>query len=192
MLVIHKSHLQLSGLRAKADEYRKRALDIQKSLTSPGASSATPEAPSSDKTEQVQRAYFLLSEALDLDEEGKVEDALEAYTQAVELCIEAKGEASEANKKKLSRVATQALDRAEVLKKNLNKPTSQQPKAVQQTVPQSQVKTGFDLLHIGEKDDAAVASKSSSARVTGAVGLTEEEKKVLAVTSNINSREVWL
>ena len=41
--------------------------------------------------EQVQRAYFLLSEALDLDEEGRGDEALEAYTQAVELCIGAKG-----------------------------------------------------------------------------------------------------
>ena len=35
----------------------------------------------------LERARFLLSEALDEDEKGDVEDAIDLYTQAVELCI---------------------------------------------------------------------------------------------------------
>ena len=100
-------------------------------------------------SEQYQRAYFLLSEALDLDEEGKTEDALEAYSQAVELCISAKSDASDGEKKKLNQVATQALDRAEVLKKSL---TSSQPKPKQPSTAAT-VRPAFDLLHI--QDDSS-------------------------------------
>ena len=35
----------------------------------------------------MERARFLLSEALDSDEKGDVEDAMDLYAQAVELCI---------------------------------------------------------------------------------------------------------
>ena len=35
----------------------------------------------------LERARFLLTEALDEDEKGHVQDAIDLYTEAVELCI---------------------------------------------------------------------------------------------------------
>ena len=87
-----------------------------------------------------------------MDEEGKTEDALESYSQAVELCISARSDASDSEKKKLNQVATQALDRAEVLKKSL---TSSQPKPKQPST--ATVRPAFDLLHIDDSSHARSA-----------------------------------
>lgn len=80
-------------------------------------------------------------------------------------------------------MAAQALDRAEVLKKSLQQQKVVKPQ--QQQAQQQAIRPAFDLLHI----DEAASAKSSSGPGKASVGLTDEEKKVLAVTSSINSRE---
>ena len=198
MLQSYNVLFQHSNLKSKAEEYRKRALDLQKDLSSGSLSPSAPAPPGSSEknvSEQFQRAYFLLTEALDLDEDGKSEEAFEAYTQAVELCIAAKQEADEANKKKLSKVAAQALDRAEVLKGKIassQKESNKKDSPVNPVPPgSSQVRPAFDLLHIGGKDDVPTQSKvNTGGQTVGGGGLSDEEKRVLAVTSRINSREV--
>ena len=154
----------VESLKAKAADYRKRASDIQKSLLS------VQSAPEKHETD-LERAYFLLTQGLDCDEDGQIEEAVELYTEAVELCIKAKNASKEeTTKKKLSKVAVQALDRAEKLK------------GIDRT-PKQDLKPAFDLLHVGDevKDVRQKASAGS--------GLSNEEKKVLATTSVINGRE---
>ena len=80
-------------------------------------------------------------------------------------------------------MAAQALDRAEVLKKSLQQQKVVKPQ--QQQAQQQAIRPAFDLLHI----DEAASAKSSSSPGKASVGHTDEEKKVLAVTSSINSRE---
>ncbi|MBN3276152.1 CAN7 protein, partial [Polyodon spathula] len=71
----------------------------------------------------LERAYFLVTQAFEDDEKGNVEEAVELYTQAVELCIETANETSDQTLQlKLKQLARQALDRAEGLKDTLSKP----------------------------------------------------------------------
>lgn len=39
----------------------------------------------------LERAHFLVTQAFDEDEKGNVEDAIELYTEAVELCLKTVG-----------------------------------------------------------------------------------------------------
>ena len=84
-------------------------------------------------------------------------------------------------------MAAQALDRAEVLKKSLQQQKVVKSPTQQQHAQQQAIRPAFDLLHIDEA--ASAKSSSTSPGKATSVGLTEEEKKVLAVTSSINSRE---
>ncbi|MGH0132832.1 UNVERIFIED_CONTAM: hypothetical protein FKN15_052587 [Acipenser sinensis] len=60
----------------------------------------------------LERAYFLVTQAFEDDEKGNVEEAIELYTQAVELCIETANETSDQTLQlKLKQLARQALDR---------------------------------------------------------------------------------
>lgn len=64
---------------------------------------------------QLERCYFLLQQGLDADEAGLKETAINLYSQAVELALK-QIQNDEATRKKILKVATQALERAEVLK----------------------------------------------------------------------------
>ena len=64
------------------------------------------------ETSDLERGGFLLKEALEDDEAGNYEDALENYKEAVELCIKAKNSTENKDlKKKLTDIAARALDR---------------------------------------------------------------------------------
>ena len=70
---------------------------------------------------ELSRAYNLLSEALELDEAGEAEDALEQYKLAVDICLQTKKAITNKDvQEKLSKVAVQALDRAESLRTELD------------------------------------------------------------------------
>ena len=65
---------------------------------------------------ELSRAKVLLTEALELDEAGEGEEALEQYKLAVEVCLKARLAVTEPDlKEKLNKVARQALDRAELV-----------------------------------------------------------------------------
>nr|XP_054767557.1 calpain-7-like [Lytechinus pictus] len=68
-------------------------------------------------SEEAERASFLIYQAFQLEEEGGDEEAVELYLNAAELCIKASKTSSPEQKTKLNRLAKQALDRAEALKK---------------------------------------------------------------------------
>jgi len=191
---------EASALKAKAGDYRKRAEDLQALLVAtPSPSGGRNNDEEEQKESDLERAYFLLTEGLDADEEGQTKEALELYTEAVELCIKAKKASSnEAVQKKLATVASQALDRAEKLKtveKGGGGPTTARAPANMRPL-----RPAFDLLHVGEVSAASGAVGGAAGGALGGAtarhlaqasggGLTDEEKKVLAVTSMINGRE---
>uniref|UniRef100_A0A8C4E5W3 Calpain 7 n=1 Tax=Dicentrarchus labrax TaxID=13489 RepID=A0A8C4E5W3_DICLA len=75
----------------------------------------------------LERAHFLVTQAFEEDEKGNDDEAIELYTQAVELCINTSNETSDqALQTKLKQLARQALDRAEGLKESQAKSTAAQ------------------------------------------------------------------
>ncbi|KAK7819783.1 hypothetical protein U0070_012389 [Myodes glareolus] len=60
----------------------------------------------------LERAHFLVTQAFDEDEKGNVEDAIELYTEAVDLCLKTSSETADKTlQNKLKQLARQALDR---------------------------------------------------------------------------------
>ena len=157
------------GLRERAEEYRDRS----KTLSSLISSNTTPEHVAHEPgSGELARAYNLLAEALELDEAGEAEDALEQYKLAVEVCLETKKNVeSKSVQEKLSRVAVQALERAEKLRADL------------ENVSVTEVSVRSITRPLGElnwRSEPGTGAKS---------GYSEEEIKVLKVTSTVNGRE---
>lgn len=65
-----------------------------------------------EKTLIIKQCYFLLQQAIDEDEQGDKDDAIELYAKAVEYVTKY----PELMQGELRRIALQALDRAETLK----------------------------------------------------------------------------
>ena len=62
-----------------------------------------------------------MTEAMELDEAGELEEALEEYKLAVDVCLQARQAVTDTElKEKLNRVAVQALERAERLRSELD------------------------------------------------------------------------
>ncbi|XP_039453732.1 calpain-7-like [Culex pipiens pallens] len=121
--------------------------------------------------------HKLLSRALDADESGQKELAIELYGQTVETILRIENRES---REKLHRFAMQALERAEELK------------GIRKNVPPSQlsVPQGMATTH-PVRSSASVASPVHSPKleVSGSrQAYTSEEKKVLEHTSHINAK----
>lgn len=134
----------------------------------------------------LERAEFLLYQALDEDKTGDAEEAVELYSQAVELCLQSQASCSPEMRRKLRDIATRALERAEVLKEQ--KRTSR-PKEENLVLPEVPVD---ELSHI-KLDDRKVpgSSRGSSPippRKSGDDRFGKDELAVLASTSDINGR----
>ncbi|XP_041978772.1 calpain-7-like [Aricia agestis] len=121
----------------------------------------------------MQKCYFLMQQALDADEAGLKDIALQSYTSAVELAlIAAKSNPNPEVKSKLNGLASQALERAEKIK-GIGK---------------------IGALSINETKKPAVSpsraqlqrEQSVHLKVSGKQVYTEEEKVVLRETSKIN------
>ncbi|VDM27909.1 unnamed protein product [Toxocara canis] len=69
----------------------------------------------------LERAEFLLYQALDADEAGHVSEAITLYSEAVELCLQSASSCDADTKIKLRQLAKRALDRAEILKETVEK-----------------------------------------------------------------------
>ena len=187
------AHLRLPQYEAKAKEYQLRASSLREELQHREQSRALA---SKSKCLELERANFLLLQGLEHDQEGLSEDAVKHYSDAVEVCIKAKDQTEDKDlQKKLTDLATLALDRAEKLKEGItNANKSPSPARHKRTEPPKRVipPLGFELL--GLKDPPAPPSESpgisaSTSSGRGAGGYTEEEKKVLSTTSMINGRE---
>ncbi|TSK16117.1 Calpain-7 [Bagarius yarrelli] len=174
---------KLENIQGKVNEYLDR---VQTLLNAVRAQSSDPL-----KTKHqlnLERSYFLVTQAFEEDEKGNSDEAIELYTQAVELCIQTSNETSDqALQGKLKQLARQALDRAEGLKnahsKPQDKPTSSNNKAsapVRQYLP---LGPDFSLNDKPQPMRAVQSSEPQGQRYT------QEEIQVLRKTSKINGIE---
>ncbi|KAL7976770.1 hypothetical protein Chor_008719 [Crotalus horridus] len=134
----------------------------------------------------LERAHFLVTQAFDEDEKGNKEEAIELYTEAVELCLKTSSETSETVlQTKLKQLARQALDRAEALKDS--KPSQKdKPAPVKQSQP---VRTFFPLGPDFSLNDKPQSIRPVHASEPQGQRYTVEEIQVLRKTSKINSIE---
>ncbi|XP_071803068.1 calpain-7-like [Asterias amurensis] len=120
------------NLAERYSDYIKRVRELHQIVQRNSGSAMTPV--KSEEQVASERANFLLKQAFEEDEQGNTEEATELYLNAAEMCIgAAKSSTSGNTKTKLNRLAKQALDRAEDLKKknepvlNLPEPPSSLP-----------------------------------------------------------------
>ncbi|XP_072859591.2 calpain-7 isoform X2 [Pogona vitticeps] len=133
----------------------------------------------------LERAHFLVTQAFDEDEKGNKDEAIELYTEAVELCLKTANETSEAGlQTKLKQLARQALDRAEALKDL--KPCQKDKPVVKQNQP---VRTFFPLGPDFSLNDKPQTVRPVHASEPQGQRYTAEEIEVLRKTSKINGIE---
>ncbi|XP_051576823.1 calpain-7-like isoform X2 [Myxocyprinus asiaticus] len=136
----------------------------------------------------LERAYFLVTQAFEEDEKENTDEAIQLYTQAVELCIQTSSETSDqALQGKLKQLARQALDRAEGLKDSLSK-SANHDKPISST-PKAQVR---QFLPLGP--DFSLHDRAQPVRVVQSCEpqgqrYMPEEIEVLRKTSKINGIE---
>lgn len=178
--VTFPDHPNVDSWNSKANDYEVRVDQLTKTVSN-----------NSDETKltinrsdyQVGQCYFLLKQALDADEAGNVDEALELYKKAVDLAIKAKSDISDNEAlSKLNHLALKALDRAEQLKLLNKSPFAESTglvdapscSKVQATNPANRILLRTNTLNL---------------QVAGEDTLTEDEKRVLTVTSMINNHE---
>lgn len=96
------------SLHNKAAEYKKRATELRNKNNE----EHNPEKTNNEKTTKTKQFHFLLQQAIEEDEQGDKEDAIELYAKAIEYVTENQ----ELMQGELKKVAIQALERAEELK----------------------------------------------------------------------------
>lgn len=118
--------------------------------------------------------HKILSQALDADESGNVELAIQLYTQSVEaiLRIEDKDERG-----RFTKFATQSLDRAEKLKGIQRSPDA--------SPTTSNFRTVVPVKSLNVPPTTAAAATTLG--ISGSRAYTDDEKRVLEHTSHINS-----
>ncbi|XP_054637585.1 calpain-7 isoform X2 [Dunckerocampus dactyliophorus] len=180
---------KLEGIQDKVNEYLDRVqtlhnvFEVQKS-----------DPLKSRQQVDLERAHFLVTQAFEEDEKGNGDEAIELYTQAVELCIKTSNETSDqALQTKLKQLAHQALDRAEGLKQSQSKPgpaQTQDRAGTSGAKPSSSgpVRQFFPLgpdftLHDRQQPQPVRAVQSSEPH---GQRYTSEEIEVLRSTSTIN------
>ncbi|KAG6449017.1 hypothetical protein O3G_MSEX005827 [Manduca sexta] len=151
-------------VRDKVREYLERATILQDQKD---------KAQQEESERAMQQCYFLMQQALDADEADLKVNALQLYTQAVELAVSVKA-SDPAIKARVKSLAEQALDRAEEIKgiKKMGGLTISGPnKPVAPTTNRAQYQR----------------EQSVHLKVSGKHTYSEEEKEVLRTTSNINN-----
>ncbi|KAF3827125.1 hypothetical protein GH733_002611 [Mirounga leonina] len=96
----------LEHIQEKINEYLERVQALHSAVQSKSAG------PLKSKHQlDLERAHFLVTQAFDEDEKGNVEDAIELYTEAVDLCLKTSYETADKTlQNKLKQLARQALD----------------------------------------------------------------------------------
>ncbi|MBN3305524.1 calpain-7 [Amia ocellicauda] len=174
---------KLEKIQEKANEY----LDRVESLHS--AVQAQSSDPLKSKHQlDLERAYFLVTQAFEEDENGNTDEAIELYTQAVELCIPTANETTDqALQGKLKQLARQALERAEGLKDSMSKPAQREraapSKPINQVRPYLPLGPDFSLHDKPQGVRPVQSCEPQGERYTA------EEIEVLRNTSKINGIE---
>ncbi|PSN42084.1 Calpain-7 [Blattella germanica] len=133
---------------------------------------------------QIQKFYFLFNQAMDADEAGNIEEAVELYLQAAELRNSAKSETTDEKlQNKLQTLARHAVDRVEDLKglpHHVEEKSTYVPVEPKLSPVPEDSTSSKPQLHRGS---------SAHLKVSGQDTYTEEEKRVLLQTSHINRKE---
>ncbi|XP_078098502.1 calpain-7 [Mustelus asterias] len=177
---------KLDGIQEKINEYLDR---VQALYSAVQAQSTTGDPLKTKQQMDLERAHFLVTQAFDEDEKGNADEAVELYTEGVELCLKTANETSDQTLQgKLKQLARQALDRAEALKDSVSKMSAERKHF---TGKQSQPVRTFQPLG----PDFSLNDKPQLSRVQGSEHSTHgqlyssEEIEVLRKTSKINGIE---
>ncbi|XP_038832840.1 calpain-7-like [Salvelinus namaycush] len=181
---------KLEGIQDKVNEYLDRVQALHNAVQ---AQSSDPL--KSKQQVDLERAHFLVTQAFEEDEKGNGDEAIELYTQAVELCIQTSHDTTDQGLQgKLKQLARQALDRAEGLKESQSaSPLAQSPQ--DRTGPSGAKPSGgpcpvrqffplgpdFSLQNRPQPVRPVQSSEPQGQRYTS------EEIEVLRSTSKINS-----
>ncbi|KAM8826921.1 LOW QUALITY PROTEIN: calpain-7 [Synchiropus picturatus] len=172
---------KLEGIQDKVNEYLDR---VQALHTAVLAQKSDPL--KSRQQVDLERAHFLVTQAFQEDEKGNQEEAVELYSQAVELCIKTSNDTSDATlQTKLKQLAHQALDRAEGLN-SANQARVRTGPALLGPAPPGQVRQFFPLgpdFSLSDRPQPVRAVQSSEPQ---GQRYTPEEIEVLRKTSTIN------
>uniref|UniRef100_A0A8C1IUB5 Calpain 7 n=1 Tax=Cyprinus carpio TaxID=7962 RepID=A0A8C1IUB5_CYPCA len=176
---------KLESIQDKVNEYLDR---VQALLNAVQAQSTDPL--KSKHQLDLERAYFLVTQAFEEDEKENTDEAIELYTQAVELCIQASNETSDqALQGKLKQLARQALDRAEGLKDSLSKQANQDKPVFSASKGPAQVRQFFPLGPDFSLHDKSQPVRTVQSSEPQGQRYTAEEIEVLRKTSKINGIE---
>ncbi|XP_017505622.2 calpain-7 isoform X3 [Manis javanica] len=173
----------LEHIQEKINEYLERVQALHSAVQ---AKSADPL--KSKHQLDLERARFLVTQAFDEDEKGNIEDAIELYTEAVDLCLKTSYETADKTlQNKLKQLARQALDRAEALSEPLTKPLCK-IKSTNIKPKQPPTRTHFPLgtNPFLERSQPFISPQSCDAQ---GQKYTAEEIEVLRTTSKINGIE---
>ncbi|VDP91404.1 unnamed protein product [Echinostoma caproni] len=126
-------------------------------------------------TASLARARYIMKDAVDSEEKGNKEEAVDLYSNAVELLLSLRSSVKDKlTLEKVQRLAKQGLDRAEILRKQLD------------AVSGSSINT---RTRAPEPNIRNINRETPSASSTSSGGYTADELKVLRSTSSINGRE---
>ncbi|XP_048735989.2 calpain-7-like isoform X2 [Ostrea edulis] len=190
---------KLHGIINKANEYILRAEELKKAINTGHVQPQHEEQKSEEKL-NTERANFLLHQAFDEDEAGNLAEAKELYTEAVEVFLKIRdGTTDKGIQEKMTKVASQALDRAEDLKKKLSSSGTVKSTPSLNKVENKPPPLGYGaFLDDDEKTTVSAGGKPSPTNAPkrgsqlinlGPSGYTKEEIEVLRKTSFINGRE---
>ncbi|XP_053744345.1 calpain-7 isoform X2 [Synchiropus splendidus] len=173
---------KLEGIQDKVNEYLDR---VQALHTAVLAQKSDPL--KSRQQVDLERAHFLVTQAFQEDEKGNQEEAVELYSQAVELCIKTSNDTSDATlQTKLKQLAHQALDRAEGLKQCKPGPSQDRAGASRSGASGAVVRQFLPLgpdFSLSDRPQPVRAVQSSEPQ---GQRYTPEEIEVLRKTSTIN------
>lgn len=183
---------KLDGIQNKVNEY----LDRVEALHNASQAQAIDPLKSRQQLD-LERAHFLVTQAFEEDEKGNDEEAVELYTQAVELCIQTSNETSDqALQVKLKQLARQALDRAEGLKESQSRSAAGQsqdrtgssgPKASAAGGSDRPLRQFFPLGADFSLSDRPLSLRAVQSSEPQGQRYSSEEIEVLRSTSTINS-----
>ncbi|XP_074918598.1 calpain-7 isoform X7 [Chelonoidis abingdonii] len=173
----------LENIQEKINEYLERVQALYSAVQSQNTD------PLKSKQQlDLERAHFLVTQAFEEDDKGNAEEAIELYTEAVELCLKTANETSDAIlQSKLKQLARQALDRAEALKESMSK-SSQKDKQTA-AKPNQPVRMFFPLGPDFSLNDKPQTIRTVQASESQGQRYTTEEIEVLRKTSKINGIE---
>uniref|UniRef100_A0A4W5NQG9 Calpain 7 n=1 Tax=Hucho hucho TaxID=62062 RepID=A0A4W5NQG9_9TELE len=180
---------KLEGIQDKVNEYLDRVQALHNAVQ---AQSSDPL--KSKQQVDLERAHFLVTQAFEEDEKGNGDEAIELYTQAVELCIQTSHDTTDQGLQgKLKQLARQALDRAEGLKESQSaSPLAQSPQdrpgpsGAKPSVGPCPVRQFFPLGPDFSLQDRPQPVRPVQSSEPQGQRYTSEEIEVLRSTSKIN------